>query len=65
MSAFKRRRLGSRGEECEVKVQELRSVSVMPSGPRGGASGGPRVMIGGRGSGAPRVGEGFCMPRAY
>ena len=65
MSANKRRRLDEGGDESEEKGEMVveRSVEVVPTGSRGGAPLGPRVM--GRRGGVPGVPEGLFMPRAY
>jgi len=65
MSANERRRLDEGGDESEEEVEVVRSVSVVPSGPRGGAPAGPRSMEGSGSGGAPRVPGGLFMPRAY
>jgi len=65
MSDFKRRRLDSGGEESEEEVEEIRSVSVVPTGPRGRAPLGPRGMMSRGRGGAPRVLDNLFVPRAY
>jgi len=64
MSAFKKRRIDEgEGEDVEV-VEVIGSLSVVLTGPRGGAQLGPRMMRGERG-GAPRAPSIRLFPRAY
>jgi len=68
MLANKRRRLDDGGDESEEEVEVVRSVGVVPTGPRGGAPMGPRAVGVGVRDGrnwVPRVPDDLFVRRAY